>query len=331
MKKLLGLALGALLAWSAAAIAAPIEYKTVTVCNGQAYSVGASGQATGLPTGEICVDIGSTSGGAAPVIGSTTAADGAALTSILKTYSLGGGYNGATIDMLRAGDVNNVASATGYFDGLMIGRYNATLPTLTDTRYNAFQVDSRGALEATPYYTGTPAAVGSGVMTAGVPRMALATDSPGIITTGSPGSASSTVISLQGVVSMTPVQTSLTGAIAITFETATSGLVSNASAVATLAASGGKTTYITGFQCTPGMATAAAAVSIVVSGLITGSNTLTAFATNATTFVPAPTPVIVQYPTPIPASAANTTIVVTMGAVGTGGATAVCNAQGYQQ
>jgi hypothetical protein len=111
--------------------------------------------------------------------------------------------------------------------------------------------------------------------------------------------------------------------------TATSGLVSNASAVATLTGVASRTMYITGFQCTPGSATAAAAVSIVVSGLITGSNTMTAYATNATTFVPAPVPTVVTYPVPVPASAANTSIVVTMGAVGAGGTTAVCNAQGF--
>lgn len=47
---------------------------------------------------------------------------------------------------LLMGDVNNVASAAGYLDALGIGRYNATLPTLTDTRYNALQVGSRGGL-----------------------------------------------------------------------------------------------------------------------------------------------------------------------------------------
>lgn len=111
--------------------------------------------------------------------------------------------------------------------------------------------------------------------------------------------------------------------------TATSGLVSNASAVATLTGVASRTMYITGYDCHAGTATAAARVSIVVSGTITGSMTNAAFATNATTFVPAPVPTLVHYDPPIPASAANTSIVVTMGAVGSGGATAVCNAYGY--
>lgn len=99
---------------------------------------------------------------------------------------------------------------------------------------------------------------------------------------------------------------------------------------ATLAASAGKTTYITGFQCTPGSATAAAAVSVVVSGTITGSMTYAVYSTNATTFVPAPVPLIVAFGSPVPASTTNTTIVVTMGSAGAGGTNASCAAQGFQ-
>lgn len=302
------------------AVAAPAQ-QVIILNSGAAVSVSNPLSVTGTFTPS----------GTQTVVGGSTAADDGALTAALKTWSILAGFDGTTADLIRSGDVNNIAAATGYLDVLAIGRYNATLPTLTDTRFNALQVDSRGTLETTPYYSGTPAAVGSGAMTAGVPRIALATDSPGIITTGSPGSASSTVISLQGVAGMTPVLASLTGALAITPETATSGIVSNAAAVATLATAVGKTTYITGFQCTPGSATAAAVISIVVSGTITGSMTYSTYVTNGTTFVPAPVPVVVSFVPAIPASATNTTIVVTMGAVGTGGASAVCNAQGYQQ
>lgn len=44
------------------------------------------------------------------------------------------------------GDQNNVASATGALTVGAIGRYNATQPTLTDTRYNFLQLSSRGGL-----------------------------------------------------------------------------------------------------------------------------------------------------------------------------------------
>lgn len=63
----------------------------------------------------------------------------------------------------RVGDVNNVAAATNYLDVLGIGRYNATQPTLTDTRYNALQVSSRGELLVAPGTSGfTVAATQSG-------------------------------------------------------------------------------------------------------------------------------------------------------------------------
>lgn len=44
------------------------------------------------------------------------------------------------------GDQNNVASATGAINTGPLGRYNATQPTLTDTRYNFLQLSSRGGL-----------------------------------------------------------------------------------------------------------------------------------------------------------------------------------------
>lgn len=59
------------------------------------------------------------------------------------------GFNGTTWDRNRSGDVNNVAAATGYLNNLVVGRYNAAPPTLTDTRYNALQVDARGNLKTT--------------------------------------------------------------------------------------------------------------------------------------------------------------------------------------
>jgi hypothetical protein len=52
---------------------------------------------------------------------------------------------------------------------------------------------------------GTAWTYGSGAIAAGTPRVALATDSPGIITTGTAGTASATVLTVQGVASMTPV------------------------------------------------------------------------------------------------------------------------------
>lgn len=58
----------------------------------------------------------------------------------------------------------------------------------------------------------TAVATGSGVMTAGVQRVAIASDSPGIITTGTAGTPSAIVLSVQGVTSMTPLLATITGA-----------------------------------------------------------------------------------------------------------------------
>ena len=46
------------------------------------------------------------------------------------------------------GDVNNLTSAqiANLLDVLAVGRYNATLPTITDGRFNSLQVGSRGSL-----------------------------------------------------------------------------------------------------------------------------------------------------------------------------------------
>lgn len=107
-----------------------------------------------------------------------------------------------------------------------------------------------------------------------------------------------------------------------------SGDVAAAAAVATLAAAAGKTTYITGFSVTGGGATGASVVQVVVSGLLGGSQTYN---------VPVPAgvtlgivPLKVDFETPLPASAANTAIVVTCPSLGAGNAHAAANAWGYQ-
>lgn len=111
-------------------------------------------------------------------------------------------------------------------------------------------------------------------------------------------------------------------------QTAASGNVSNASAAATLATAVGKTTYITGFTVTAAGATAGSVVSVTVTGVITGTLTYTfAVPTGATL---AAQPLTVNFSKPIPASATNTTIVVTCPALGAGNTNASVVAQGYQ-
>lgn len=110
--------------------------------------------------------------------------------------------------------------------------------------------------------------------------------------------------------------------------TASSGNVAAASAVATLAGVSGKTTYITGFRCGGGGATAASLVNITVAGVISGTQTYTMGPVAGATLISAP--VERRWEPGIPASAANTAIVVTMPSLGAGNTNASCNAEGYQ-
>lgn len=111
--------------------------------------------------------------------------------------------------------------------------------------------------------------------------------------------------------------------------TGSSGNVANANAVATLAAVAAKTTYITGFVLTAAGATAAGVVTATVTGVITGTMSFT-FAVPAGATVGA-TPLVVNFPVPIPASAVNTAIVVTLPALGSGNTNATASATGFQK
>lgn len=107
---------------------------------------------------------------------------------------------------------------------------------------------------------------------------------------------------------------------------ATSGNVANAVAAATLPAVVGKTNYLTGFQFTYGGATAAGLVLVTITGTIGGNETFVAA-------VPAGvllgTILVIEFPTPLIASAQNVALVVSAPALGAGNTNAVMNAQGY--
>lgn len=115
----------------------------------------------------------------------------------------------------------------------------------------------------------------------------------------------------------------------ITAVVGASGNVAAASAVATLAGAAGKTTYITGFEVTGSGATAAAVVLVTVTGLIGGATATYVLAVVAGATL-GNTPLIVQFPKPIPASAENTAIVVTVPTLGAGNTNSAVVAHGYQ-
>lgn len=130
-----------------------------------------------------------------------------------------------------------------------------------------------------------------------------------------------------GAVLVTSVGTSLPrGATSVV---ATSGPVAAATAAATLAAATGKTTYISGFTATGSGATAASNVHLTISGLI-GPVTLDyEYTVVAGVALGSPT-INVQFNPPIPASAVNTAIVVTLPSLGSGNTNASVCAYGFQ-
>lgn len=107
-----------------------------------------------------------------------------------------------------------------------------------------------------------------------------------------------------------------------------SGNVAAASAVATLAGAAAQTTYLSGLIISGAGATAASVVTATVTGLIGGTMSIT---------VPVPagatlgvTPIFIEFNPSIPASAANTSIVLTLPSLGAGNTNASVSAWGYR-
>lgn len=116
-----------------------------------------------------------------------------------------------------------------------------------------------------------------------------------------------------------------TGAVPIT---ADSGNQANAVATATLAAAAAAKTWITGFEVTGTGATGALVVTVTVTGVVGGPLHYTyVFVAGATTLN---TPLIVEFPKPIPTPAVNSTIAVSCPASGVGGTNNTVVAHGYQ-
>jgi len=107
-----------------------------------------------------------------------------------------------------------------------------------------------------------------------------------------------------------------------------SGNVANAAAVATLDSDAAKTTYIAGFSLTAAGATTALPVIATVAGLLGGTMSFI-FVFPAGVRIGAQ-PYTVAFDPPLPASAADTDIVVTLPAGGAGNTHASANAWGYK-
>jgi hypothetical protein len=105
--------------------------------------------------------------------------------------------------------------------------------------------------------------------------------------------------------------------------------VANAAAVASLPAVAGKTNYISGFIITGAGATAAAVVDATLAGLLGGTEHFTITAPAGVTVGIAP--LNVNFNPPIPASAVNTAITLTLPALGAGNTNAAVSLRGFVQ
>lgn len=115
----------------------------------------------------------------------------------------------------------------------------------------------------------------------------------------------------------------------ITALNASSGSVAASAAVATLAASALKLNSLSGIHVSGGGATGATTVLATITGLVGGTMTVVIpVAAGANVAI---TPVNIQFNPPIPASAINTPIVLTVPSFGVGNLNAAANAWGTQQ
>ena len=96
---------------------------------------------------------------------------------------------------------------------------------------------------------------------------------------------------------------------------------------ATLAAAAGVTTYITGFAVTGAGATGASIIEVTITGLATTLRYKIVVPAGATTTVQ---PLVVQFTRPVPASAANTAVVVNVPSFGAGNTASAVAATGFR-
>lgn len=108
-----------------------------------------------------------------------------------------------------------------------------------------------------------------------------------------------------------------------------SGNVAAATATATLPAATGKITYICGFSITSAGSTAAAVVNPTVTSVIGGTMTYTYASVAGATL--ANQHLTIPFTPCLPATAPNTTVVVSMPTLGAGNTNTTVNAWGYQR
>ncbi len=177
-------------------------------------------------------------------------------------------------------------------------------------------VDTAGTNLATVKPASTaPVATDTSVVTA------LNPNSPGIIATGGSTTALSVPVNMN---SQYPVNSVTTAPAPIT----ASATGTTASVAATLAGVASKTTFICGMTISSSGATTPTAVTVTVAGTITGTMNFIYSVVGVAT--DNQVPMTVPFSPCVPASAANTGIVVTQPGVGAGATAAAVTAWGYQ-
>lgn len=107
-----------------------------------------------------------------------------------------------------------------------------------------------------------------------------------------------------------------------------SGNVANAAAVAAMPATASVINYVTGIEITFAGATAAANFVATLAGLVTGTISFICVAPAGATIQG--TPILLNFDPPIPSSAVNTAITLTLPALGAGNTHACVNIHGYR-
>jgi hypothetical protein len=222
----------------------------------------------------------------------------------------------------KAEDAAHASGDTGIMP-LAVRRDTAAASSGTTGDYEPLQTDSLGRLRIVGSHL-EDAAAGDG--DAGLPLLAVRRDTAAT-DAGTAGDYSRLAVDALG--RLRVVDDTIPGyPPGATALSADSGVVADASAVATLAGASSVTTYITGFEVTAGGATGAALVEVTVDGLIGGTASFVfGVPAGVTTLA---TPLVVAFPAPIPASAANTAINVTVPALGAGNTHAAVVAHGFR-
>lgn len=230
------------------------------------------------------------------------------------------GYNSVGVQVTSAGSSCTITYEASADNATWVAVLGLS-PASTNTTYTSTSTSASIWIfpKTLRYFRARVSTYGSGTVTA-FGQMLATPCTPELVRIQGSSNSGTTLIGAVNQVSDYP-----SGATAIT---AASGNVANATAAATLAGVSAKTTYLAGFDVSGSGATLGSAVTVTVTGVITGTLSYT-YAVVAGVLLGNPS-LVVPLPHPVPASATNTAIVVSCPALGAGNTNATVNAYGYQ-